>query len=91
MASEPDFELGLSAHARERLEQRGLTIADLRWVLRTGFVTAPWRPGRLPGTFRYAVDGASPNTGSRKLRLVVVPDEEQCRIFVVTAMWLDAG
>ncbi|GGK23281.1 DUF4258 domain-containing protein [Salinarimonas ramus] len=91
LARDPDCELALSSHARDRLGQRDLTTADVLWVLKTGFVTSPPQQVRSVGRFRYRIDGPAPNTGRRSIRVVVIPDEDRCMLFVVTVMWIDEG
>ncbi len=40
--------------------------------------------------FRYRVDCRTPNSGSRSIGVVVIPDKPEKLIKVVTVMWIDA-
>lgn len=76
-------------HAKERMNERGLIVSDLLYVLRNGFVYEEPEASTLEGYFKYRVEAQSPNSGSRFLRVVVVPDEKSSQIKVITIMWRD--
>ncbi|MBF0324243.1 hypothetical protein [Magnetospirillum moscoviense] len=58
-------------------------------MLKNGFVHAEAEPAKQVGLFRYAVEGTSPNSGGRTLRIIVIPSPCRAEIKVVTVMWAD--
>jgi hypothetical protein len=64
-------------------------MTDVLHVLKTGFVYEEAEPATRPGFFRYAVEGSSPNTGGRSLRIIVIPSPCRAEIKIVTVMWVD--
>ena len=84
-----DFTLSLSSHAKERMRDRGLTVGDLRHVLKHGFVYEPAQTTTRKSCFKYCIDGSTPNFEGRPIRLVVVPCVDPLWIKIVTAMWRD--
>jgi hypothetical protein len=75
----------------DRLHERDLTIGDVRFILMNGFVYADPESSSREGLYKYAIEGASPNSGNRSLRLVVVPDEATCWMKLITIMRVDEG
>lgn len=88
-AASPDLSISYKAHAKDRLLERDLTIGDLLHVLRTGFVYADPVPATQPGRFRYAMEGTSPNSMGRSLRVIVIPSQCRAEMKIVTIMWVD--
>ena len=82
-------DLSYTFHAKERVEERGLLVSDVLFVLRNGHVYDAAEPSTLAGHYKYRIEGQSPNSGSRTVRVVVVPDTSSCQIKVVTVMWRD--
>ena len=82
-------DLARTTHARERISERNLIMSDVLFVLRNGYVYEEPEPSTVGGLFKYKVDGKSPNSGSRSLRVVAIPDKQSCQIKVVTVMWRD--
>jgi Domain of unknown function (DUF4258) len=80
--------LTFSEHFHERLQERGLIMGDLLYVLKTGFVYDEGEESTRPGHFKYRIEGTSPNSDRRMIRAVVIPDGD-CAIKVVTIMWKD--
>jgi hypothetical protein len=81
--------MSFALHVRERLDERGLIMSDLLYVLRRGFVYDDPQESTLPTFFKYRIESQSPNSGSRYLRVVAVPDHMACQIKVITIMWRD--
>lgn len=82
----------ITKHARERLDERNLIMSDLLYVLKNGYVyTHPTEEDQstIRGFYKYSVEGQSPNSDSRTLRVVAVPDSKSCQIKVITIMWRD--
>ena len=71
------------------MNERGLLMSDLLFVLRHGFVYDEPEESTVNGLFKYSVESQSPNSGARFLRVVAIPDETSCQIKVITIMWRD--
>lgn len=84
-----DLDLNYKKHAKERLAERDLTISDALYVLKYGFVYGDPEPATQPGFFKYSMEGSTPNTGGRSLRVVVIPSPCRAELKVVTVMWID--
>jgi hypothetical protein len=55
MAGADEFDLVLSGHAEEQMEERGITIPDVLYVMQNGFVyDAPTKATRR-GFYKYSV------------------------------------
>ena len=80
--------LSLSLHSKERMEERGLIVADLLHLLKHGFVYQPPETATREGFFKYQIDGTTPNSDGRTLRAVVIPGND-ASVKVVTIMWRD--
>jgi len=79
-----NLELYLTRHAKERLEERGLIIRDILYVLKYGEVDGvPQDASR--GYFKYRMASQSPNS-QRKIAVVVIPDTDALKI--ITVMWV---
>ena len=91
LAARDELQLTWTLHIKERLVERDLIIGDVRFLLRHGFVYAEPEPSSRNGLYKYAVEGTSPNSGNRSLRLIVIPDETRCWIKLITLMWVDEG
>lgn len=89
IARNPQFSLSYAKHVRDRLGERGLLMSDLLHVLKTGFVYKEGQPSTLANFFKYQIEAQSPNSGSRYLRVVVIPDETSLLIKAITIMWRD--
>ena len=76
-------------HAKIRLAERDITTTDVLHVLKKGFVFADPEPATKTGFFRYAMEGSSPNSGGRSLRIIVIPSPCRAQIKVITVMWAD--
>ena len=82
------LDLVFTDHAKERLNERNITTVDILHIIRTGFVfEEPEAVSR--GYYKYAIEGRSPNSGGRTIRLIVIPDVKACGIKLVTIMWKD--
>ncbi len=79
----------LTRHAEERLEERGLTVGDVLHVLRNGHVYDEAEPATQAGLHRYRVESETPNSGGRRVRVVVVPAPGRPALKIVTVMWID--
>lgn len=84
-AADMDLTLAWTLHGKERLKERELIIADVMHVLCSGFVYDPPEPATR-NLWKYKVEGVSPNSGGRTLRIVVIPAAGPS-IKIVTVMW----
>lgn len=88
-ASADDFTLWRTKHFIEQLEERDLIIGDALYVLRTGFVYEQPEESTWPNLFKYRMEGKSPNSGNRELRVVAIPEPDKNAIKAITGMWID--
>lgn len=89
IARDRTCDLAITKHARERMKERDLIISDLLFVLKNGFVYDGAQESTVAGLYKYGVEGQSPNSGSRVLKVVAIPDEKSCGLKIVTFMWRD--
>lgn len=89
IARNPQCDFAYVRHVRERLRERNLIMSDLLFVLKNGFVYEEPEESTVPGLYKYRVEGQSPNSKSRFLRVVVVPDVKSCQLQAITIMWRD--
>ena len=68
-------------HGIPRMQQRKIDETDIRYVLKTGSVIEKHCPG---GRWRYTMQGRT--IEGNHLKIVVVVDEKDSRITVVTVM-----
>ncbi len=70
--------------------RRRIIASDLLWVLRQGFVREDHSgESTVRGLFKYVIEGISPNSSGRVVKVVVIPDLSEKHIKVVTVMWKD--
>ena len=86
-AADMELNLAWTVHGKQRLQERGLIIADVMHVLCTGFVYEPPEQASR-GFWKYKVEGTSPNSGGRTVRVVVIPGGGPS-LRIVTVMWKD--
>ena len=86
----PDFGIRLTRHARERMQERGIRLPQIRSVLRSGTVVQVEQDIRT-GEDKYRVAGR--DTDERNLEIVAVLEEmESGRVVIVTVIdTSDAG
>lgn len=85
----PALSLAYKVHATQRLAERGITTSDVLYLLRNGFVYDAAVPATTAGYFRYEIRGRTPNSGSREICAVVIPNANTMKIKVVTVFWVD--
>lgn len=75
-------------HALDQMAERALITGDVLYVLKNGFVhDVP--QGVTRGYYRYVIRCQAPNSGSRQVGVVVIPDEKCTFLKIVTVMWID--
>jgi len=89
VARDTRLSLAYKVHAMKRLAERGIFVSDVLYVLKHGFVYLDGVPALQQGRFKYEIESRTPNSGGRKVRLVVIPDAETYTIKIVTIMWVD--
>jgi hypothetical protein len=72
-----NWEIELTAHLQKRMEERGLSEEELRYMLET---VKELTRDRDPG--RWIAEGT---TGNQKWRIILEPDEDDSVIVVITA------
>lgn len=87
-AKDPTFDLSPAKHVSERLLLRDLMMADLRYLLRWGFVYDEPQSASRQGYYKYKIEGGTPNSANQVLAAIVIPGPP-CAIKVVTIMWRD--
>lgn len=87
-AKRDDFQLSWTFHAKERLNERELIVADVLHLLRSGFVYEGPEEASRDNFFKYKIEGTTPNSEGRTVRLVIIPDGRSA-IKIVTVMWRD--
>jgi hypothetical protein len=75
-------------HACSRMQERDLIVGDILHVIKHGFVFEPGEPSTSPGFFKYTMQGITPNSNGRTVKLVLIP-APNCSVKVVTVMWAD--
>ena len=83
------FTLSWRLHAKDQMRARDILIGDVLYVLRNGFVLDEPRAATRPGFFKYLIESTSPNSGGRKIGVVVIPDDSACALKIITVMWRD--
>lgn len=89
LAKNKKFSVQLTAHAKERMEERGLIMGDILHVLKNGFVYNDAKPATRDGFFKYEIENKSPNSDNREVRVVVIPSTKSVKARIVTVMWAD--
>ena len=70
------------------MAERDLTMGDLLYVLKNGFVYEPPEQATQPGLWKYKIETRSPNS-NRVVRVVVIPDASKSWAKILTLMWAD--
>ena len=89
---DPSCRFSYTVHVKERMAERNIVMSDLLFALKNGNVyDIPTEADQstIPGYYKYKVECQTPNSGSRTLRVVAVPDSKSCQIKVITIMWRD--
>ena len=89
IASHDSFNRRLTDHAKERIEERGIVMGDVLYLLNHGFVYEEGSPASNKGDWKYTVEGRTPNSGHRSIAAVVIPNPEKVEITIITVMWVD--
>ena len=79
----------IRVHFKKQLNERELLITDALHVLKHGFVYDQPEQSTQPGFWKYKMQGTSPNSGKRKLEIIIIPDFDQCGYKLITIYWAD--
>lgn len=88
VAAKEELTLSMTAHARDQVMERNLTIGDVLHALRRGFVHDQAQPTTRAGIFKYRIESATPNSHARHVAVVVIP-VTAIELKVITVMWAD--
>jgi hypothetical protein len=89
IAQSEHLSISYSKHSLERFAERGLIISDILYVMKFGYVHLEPIKSTRAGWHKYAIESRCPNSGSRAVRVVLVPDKKTCFIKIVSVMWVD--
>ena len=100
IARNNDLDLCYTSHCRERMRERGITVSDILFVLKTGLVKQYQGKARHPSSdkvHRYLIVGEFLNGGksNREIGLVILVEINRFKQpaikiqEVVTTMWRD--
>lgn len=89
IAADLQCDLAITLHAKQRMLERAIIMSDILCILRQGYVYEEAENSTVTGLFKYKMEGQSPNSGGRVIRVVVIPDQGSCQLKVVTIMWRD--
>lgn len=84
-----EFTLSLTGHAKDQMHIRDLHTGDIKHVLKRGYVYEEAQSSTRDGWFKYRIDGVTPNSGNRTVRVVVLPCVSTREIKIITVMWRD--
>lgn len=87
-AKDQNLSITLTGHAKDQMLDRDLIMGDLRHVLRSGFVYDEPEEATQAGFFKYRIEGTTPNSDGRTVRVVVIPSGGH-ELKIVTVMWRD--
>lgn len=79
----------LTGRVKERFQERNLLIADIRYLLKFGYVYDDAEESTKNGFWKYKVEGTTPNSETRTLLVVIIPDFQHRTIKMVTVRWKD--
>lgn len=84
-----DLTVSFQDHAEDRLDERDLLFGDVLHVLKFGFVLTDCHQATRPKYYKYRIQSPTPNSGSRSVALIVIPDAKALEVKIVTVMWQD--
>src|ERR1700722_7244442 len=83
IAGSEQLRITYTGHAREQMADRDLIAGDVMFVLQRGFVLAAGEPSTQAALYKYCVQSRSPNSGSRTVRVIAIPDAKSFWIKIV--------
>jgi hypothetical protein len=91
MAVDPLFEISFKLHAEDQMAERGITMPDVIFAMKHGFVYENAVPAMQPGLYRYTIRGGTPSSEQRDIKVVMIPSMHKASAKIVTVMWADEG
>ncbi|MCY4258875.1 MAG: DUF4258 domain-containing protein [Rhodobacteraceae bacterium] len=92
IAENPEFDLTLTKHALLRMKEREIINSDVLWSLRGGTVPKEHQgESTASGFCEHIVEGTSPNSPNRRIRITGIPDNVGNQIKIATVMWKTDG
>jgi len=88
-AEHPRIELSYTDHAKERMYERDIDGEDVMHVLMHGHVSVAPEPTNRPDCYTCKICAKTPNSGSRTICVVVIPNIGMVAAKVITVMWED--
>jgi len=89
LVKQMELNFAMKKHAIAREDLRNIVIGDVLHILKTGFVYEKAEEASRKGCYKYNIEGRSPNSGNRTIRIVVIPYEKAVAVKVLTVMWVD--
>jgi Domain of unknown function (DUF4258) len=89
IAASRKLTISYTRHALEQMQDRGLTIPDVLFALKNGFVHEEPSSSTRTGFFKYCVECLAINGSRRTVRVVTIPDKSAVFLKIVTVMWVD--
>jgi hypothetical protein len=83
------YDLWLTDHAKDQMEERELIAGDVAYLLRNGFVYEAPKEATRVGFYRYQMESKTPNSGARDVKIIVIPDWKRKALKIPTVMWKD--
>ena len=91
LAENPFLDLSKSPHAESRMAERNIISGDLLCLMRTGFIYDAAEPASREELWKYKIEGKTPNSESRVIIAIIIPDFKLKHIKIVTCYWKDKG
>lgn len=89
MVAEEYFDISFKLHAEEQMEIRGITMPDIFFAMKHGFVYDNPEPAQQPGLYRYTLQGGVLSSVDRDIKVVLIPSMHKASAKIVTVMWAD--
>jgi hypothetical protein len=83
------YDLWLTGHAKDQMDERELSIGDINYLMKNGFVFDPAVPATRPDLFRYQMESKTPNSGARDVKAIIIADWSRKALKIPTVMWKD--
>jgi hypothetical protein len=89
LAASRRLSIAYTQHALDQMRSRGLIISDVLFVLKNGFVHEEPSQSTRQNFYKYSVECLAINGSHRTVRVITIPDKQNCFLKIVTVMWVD--
>lgn len=89
LALDAELTLLITDHATDRMFERSLIMSDLLHVLKRGYVFKEPEPATRDKFFKYSIEQKTPNSDSRTVKVIVIPNCLETKCKIVSVMWKD--